>query len=152
MAGLIIRLAACAALVAGALAALGLGLAAASNRQVECLAIGQLVDISYESRGSLHTERVRVGDDWGKLAANQGDYGCMGRCGPGCPSHGSGTWTRDCLIHDVCSYRNTSRRGPLDPSCGARHLDTFDDVAASLVGAARCEGAPLAGTTEAPPP
>lgn len=134
-----------AAVAASLVAAGGIYVGVATNRSVTCVAVGQVVEIAYASRGAVHSERVRVGDDWGRLAQNAGDYGCMGRCGPGCPSRGPGLWTRDCLVHDVCSYRNASRLGPLDPSCGSAHVDTFDDVAAALIGRAGCDGAPAAG-------
>lgn len=142
-----------AAVAAGLFIACGSYVGVAANRSVTCVARGQVVEVAYHSGGAIHTERVQVGSDWGKLAQNDGDYGCMGRCGPGCPRRGSGLWTRDCLVHDVCSYRNASRFGPLDKSCGRAHVDTFDDVAAAIVGLARCDGASAARAVapESPP-
>ena len=134
-----------AALAASLVAACGIYVGVASNRSVTCVAIGQVVEVAYRRHGAVRTEQVQVGSDWGKLAQNHGDYGCMGRCGPGCAGRGSGLWTRDCLVHDVCSYRNASRFGPLDTNCGSAHVNSFDDVAVALVGLVHCDGASASG-------
>lgn len=85
---------------------------------VDCLEPGERREFSYEVAGKLHEESLVVGEDWGFLESNQGDYACMGLCGPGCENKENGVWLYHCMVHDACSYRYSSKNFMEDPNCG----------------------------------
>ena len=62
---------------------------------------------------------------------NGNDYGCLGRCGPGCsglpPWRDTSTWSIDCLKHDVCSYYFSDTSGSSVAMCKDALLSAADD-------------------------
>ena len=85
----------------------------------------KIVKITFTDQQGVHFENVKWSDNWGVLEENTGNYDCMGRCGEGCldqNSHRRSIWSQACFSHDLCSYRNASRLGILDPNCGDEFL------------------------------
>lgn len=83
---------------------------------------------------------VRVGECWG-TDSDGDDYGCMGRCGPGCQVESPGlcsNWSLNCLRHDVCSYYYNSAGGALDPACGYAFLRGTRDYVIPCLSDERC--------------
>lgn len=64
------------------------------------------------------------GECWGTNPINNGNYDCLGRCGPGCGTWACSNWGRDCLKHDVCGYYFNAEGGAADDHCG----DEFDQA------------------------
>ena len=99
------------------------------NEGKKCVAKGSSVLAAYTHKSSTgatlySSENVVVGSNWGYLAANRGDYNCMGRCGAGCSGGG---YTKDCLDHDTCSYRKQATGGGSNIHCGDEYKAASDD-------------------------
>jgi hypothetical protein len=94
-----------------------------------CIEPGKEVAVTYTDASGTQIERVMVGADFGKLAANNGSYQCMGRCGIDCDSDPRvGPWLLNCLSHDICSFRNASRDFFFDSQCGDEAWLAFRDA------------------------
>ncbi len=52
---------------------------------------------------------------------------CLGRCGAGCSSDGSGAYRQDCADHDACCRRHGDCLNPLDAECGDEYFEAADD-------------------------
>jgi len=65
---------------------------------------------------------MQVGECWGTLPKTGGVYNCQGQCGPSCISGCNiltvGSWSRNCLRHDVCSWYFCSTNGGSNTYCG----------------------------------
>jgi hypothetical protein len=99
------------------------------NEGKKCVARGSTVLAAYTHKSSsgstlYASENVVVGSNWGYLAANRGDYNCMGRCGAGCSGGG---YTKDCLDHDTCSFRKQATGGRDNVHCGDEFSAASDD-------------------------
>lgn len=71
---------------------------------------------------------------------------CLGRCGAGCGSTGSGIYSLDCAEHDRCCRAHGGCFNPLDSECGDEYREAASDF---LFGSPNCtEGClPQAATT-----
>lgn len=95
--------------------------------QITCLKKLDSAMAAWTDKVGMHEENITVG-----VAENR-RYDCMGRCGAGCLMKSlikpfvQQHWTQDCLNHDMCSYRNNSTMGAMDPNCGDEFVSASDD-------------------------
>jgi hypothetical protein len=95
------------------------------NEGITCIKKGSTVTAQWNTQLSSYVaENIVVGVNW------PNSYGCMGRCGADCGWGAPSSWTKDCLDHDACSYRNNASGGSSDPNCG----DEFDEAADDWLG------------------
>eukprot|EP00493_Phyllostaurus_siculus_P011548 UN11710 len=73
---------------------------------------------------------MQGGECWGKQPNTNGDYDCLGKCGPGC-TDGQANWARDCLKHDVCSWYFGASGGIADGDCGDSWWQATNDYVSS---------------------
>ncbi|MDQ3230190.1 MAG: hypothetical protein M3Q07_00070 [Pseudobdellovibrionaceae bacterium] len=104
-----------------------------ANEGISCIKKGALVKAQWNTRATSYVaEDIVVGVNW------PNSYGCMGRCGGDCGWGPPSAWTKDCLDHDACSYRNNASGGASDPNCGDEFNEAADDwLSGVLVG---CSG------------
>jgi len=76
---------------------------------------------------------MQVGECWATNPVNGNDYTCQGKCGPGCGNINCGSWARDCLRHDVCSWYYGSSGGAKDEQCGYAYDLAADDFLANCL-------------------
>ena len=90
---------------------------------VRCIKKGSTVRAEWNTQSSSYKyQDIRVGSNY------PNNYGCMGRCGADCGSWWvASSWTKDCLDHDVCSYKNNASGGSSDPNCGDEYNEAADD-------------------------
>mmetsp|Transcript_8295 Transcript_8295/g.22141 ORF Transcript_8295/g.22141 Transcript_8295/m.22141 type:complete len:369 (-) Transcript_8295:95-1201(-) len=91
---------------------------------VSCLTEGHEANAVWtDSNGTLHNVSVIVGSTAGP------NYGCMGRCGKGCPKHNKSkvVYTQKCLNHDQCSLESRSHNGMRDKECGEEYKRAMPD-------------------------
>lgn len=89
-----------------------------------CLTEGKEANAVWtDSNGTLHNVSVIVGSSAGP------NYGCMGRCGKGCPKHNKSkvVYTQNCLNHDQCSLESRSHKGMRDKECGEEYKRAMPD-------------------------
>jgi len=92
------------------------------NEGITCIKKGATVTAQWNTpRSSYVAEDIVVAVNWPNY------YGCMGRCGGDCGWGAPASWTKDCLDHDACSYRNSARGGASDPNCGDEYNESADD-------------------------
>lgn len=92
------------------------------NEGVSCIKKNSTVKAEWNTLASGYvSENVVVGVKWGS------GYGCMGRCGSDCGGWLPSSWTKDCMDHDACSYRNSSSGGASDSNCGDEFNEAADD-------------------------
>ena len=62
---------------------------------------------------------------------NKNQYGCLGRCGPGCSNvpawRDMSAWSLDCLKHDICSYYFSDASGSSVDMCKDALISAADD-------------------------
>mmetsp|Transcript_29307 Transcript_29307/g.62298 ORF Transcript_29307/g.62298 Transcript_29307/m.62298 type:complete len:272 (-) Transcript_29307:61-876(-) len=93
---------------------------------VSCLTVGEKITVEWSDSKGRHSKDVVVGSEL-TYEGQVGDYSCMGMCGPGCNGK---RYTRDCLLHDTCSfYRHSDQTalGGTDPNCGKFWWNAADD-------------------------
>mmetsp|Transcript_26397 Transcript_26397/g.54433 ORF Transcript_26397/g.54433 Transcript_26397/m.54433 type:complete len:263 (-) Transcript_26397:87-875(-) len=93
---------------------------------VKCLRPGENVTVEWSDRSGHHNHTIEVGSEL-TYEGQVGDYRCMGMCGGGCNGK---YYTRDCLVHDTCSYyghQDKSSLHGLDPDCGSYWWKAVDD-------------------------
>ncbi len=103
------------------------------NDGITCIKKGTTVKAQWSTKlVPLVAEDIMVGANW------PNNYGCMGRCGGDCGWGAPSAWTKDCLDHDACSFRNSASGGASDPNCG----DEFNEAADDWIGGvwAGCNG------------
>jgi len=76
---------------------------------------------------------TQVGECWGVNPINNGNYGCQGQCGAGCISGCGifslgGSWSRNCLKHDICSWYFGAGGGGSDKNCGTSYNQASGDL------------------------
>ena len=92
------------------------------NEGVSCIKKGSTVKAEWNTKTlSYVSENIVVGANW------PNNYGCMGRCGADCGWGAPSSWTKDCLDHDACSFRNSASGGASDPNCGDEYNESSDD-------------------------
>ncbi|MFW7379238.1 MAG: hypothetical protein ACOH5I_10555 [Oligoflexus sp.] len=92
------------------------------NEGITCIKKGTTVKAEWRDRNSTaYSENVLVGTNW------PNNYGCMGRCGSDCGWGAPSSWTKDCMDHDVCSFRHNASGGASDPNCGETFNQAADD-------------------------
>lgn len=93
-----------------------------ADNGISCVKKNTGVKAEWNTRYSGYvSEWVTVGANW------PNGYGCMGRCGADCGWGAPSAWTKDCMDHDACSYRNNSSGGGSDPNCGDEFNEAQDD-------------------------
>jgi hypothetical protein len=93
-----------------------------ANEGISCIRKGTTVTAQWNTQASSYVaENIVVGVNW------PNGYGCMGRCGADCGWGAPSSWTKDCLDHDACSYRNNASGGSSDPNCGDEYDEAADD-------------------------
>lgn len=93
-----------------------------ANEGISCIRKGSTVTAEWNTQASSYVaENIVVGVNW------PSGYGCMGRCGADCGWGAPSSWTKDCLDHDACSYRNSASGGSSDPNCGDEYDEAADD-------------------------
>jgi hypothetical protein len=93
-----------------------------ANEGITCIRKGTVVTAQWNTRYSGYVaENIVVGTNW------PNGYGCMGRCGSDCGWGAPSAWTKDCMDHDACSYRNKASGGASDPNCGDEFNEAADD-------------------------
>jgi hypothetical protein len=96
--------------------------ASLKNEGITCIKKGSTVTAQWNTQASAYVaENIVVGVNW------PNGYGCMGRCGADCGWGAPSSWTKDCLDHDACSYRNNASGGASDPNCGDEYNEAADD-------------------------
>jgi len=73
---------------------------------------------------------MQVGECFGINSINNGEYNCNGKCGGSCGAVDNGSWSANCLRHDVCSWWFGSTGGSKDAECGYAYDLSFSDWAA----------------------
>jgi hypothetical protein len=95
---------------------------ALKNEGISCIKKNTVVKAEWNTQASSYvSEDILVGTNW------PSGYGCMGRCGSDCGGWLPSSWTKDCLDHDACSYRNSASGGASDPNCGDEFNEAADD-------------------------
>jgi hypothetical protein len=95
---------------------------ALKNEGISCIKKNTIVKAEWNTQASGYvSEDILVGTHW------PSGYGCMGRCGSDCGGWLPSSWTKDCLDHDACSYRNSASGGASDPNCGDEFNEAADD-------------------------
>jgi hypothetical protein len=95
---------------------------ALKNEGITCIKKNTIVKAEWNTQGSSYvSENILVGTNW------PSGYGCMGRCGSDCGGWLPSSWTKDCMDHDACSYRNSASGGASDPNCGDEFNEAADD-------------------------
>lgn len=95
---------------------------ALKNEGVTCIKKNTIVKAEWNTQASGYvSENILVGTHW------PNNYGCMGRCGADCGGWLPSSWTKDCMDHDACSYRNSASGGAADPNCGDEYNESADD-------------------------
>lgn len=92
--------------------------------RLSCLTEGdEATAVWTDSNHTVHNVSVIVGSSAGP------NYGCMGRCGKGCPKHNKSrvVYTQNCLNHDQCSLESRSRKGMRDKECGEEYKRAMPD-------------------------
>ncbi len=89
---------------------------------ITCIKKGSSVKAEWNTRTQGYvSEWITTGSNW------PNGYGCMGRCGADCGWGAPSSWTKDCMDHDACSYRNRASGGSSDPNCGDEFNEAQDD-------------------------
>jgi len=95
---------------------------ALKNEGISCIKKNTIVKAEWNTAAvSYVSENILVGTNW------PSGYGCMGRCGSDCGGWLPSSWTKDCMDHDACSYRNSASGGASDPNCGDEFNEAADD-------------------------
>jgi hypothetical protein len=95
---------------------------ALGHEGISCIKKNTLVKVEWSTAAvSYVSENILVGTNW------PSGYGCMGRCGSGCGAWLPSSWTKDCMDHDACSYRNGASGGAADTNCGDEFNEAADD-------------------------
>jgi len=76
---------------------------------------------------------MKVGECWGVNPTNKANYECQGQCGAGCIKGCGlfslgGSWSRNCLRHDVCSWYYGASGGGSDANCGKPYNQASGDL------------------------
>jgi hypothetical protein len=112
-----------------------------NNDGITCVKKGVAYKCTYDAgrTGTIRSENVTAGSNYGYNPTNGGTYDCMGRCGGGCSGVSIyGRYTFDCLEHDICSFRFNSSGGGSDANCGDEYDNAYDDFV--NVGVYGCDG------------
>ncbi|MDQ3232239.1 MAG: hypothetical protein M3Q07_10495 [Pseudobdellovibrionaceae bacterium] len=105
---------------------------ALKNEGITCIKKNTIVKAEWNTLAASYvTENILVGTNW------PNSYGCMGRCGANCGNWLPSSWTKDCMDHDACSYRNSSSGGAADPNCGDEFTESADDWTFGVVNGCR---------------
>jgi len=94
--------------------------------EVSCLTKNKTITVEWSDTTGQHSMDVVVGSEL-TYEGQVGDYRCMGLCGAGCNGN---YYTRDCLVHDTCSFygrKDQKSLGGADPDCGKFWWDAADD-------------------------
>ncbi len=96
------------------------------NKNIKYLNPGEQISVSYKDNlNQLHEQTMIVGE------ALADDFGCMGACGPSCPSRGlPNAFTLDCLKHDLCVFEfgaDPVNKRSDHPMCGILFDNAVDD-------------------------
>jgi hypothetical protein len=93
-----------------------------TNDGITCIKKNTTVKAEWSTQAASYvSENILVGTNW------PNGYGCMGRCGSDCGGWLPSSWTKDCMDHDACSYRNSASGGAADPNCGDEFNEAADD-------------------------
>jgi len=89
------------------------------------VSIGQAINIQFyqDPVDKMCLEiTLQIGECWGENPINHNLYDCQGQCGPSCVGKCQwpfgGSWSRNCLRHDVCSWYFGSSDGMVNDKCG----------------------------------
>ena len=115
--------------------------------------------VEFDDRdGKCYGIVMQGGECWGRpYPSYDGNWDCMGRCGPACGGVICSNWSRDCLKHDVCGWYHKSRgvlqtppgllipnpyNGATDPDCGDEFVFADNDYQSCCVWPCRrrCKG------------
>jgi hypothetical protein len=119
----------------------GVSAQSVNNDGITCVKKGAAYKCTYDAgrTGTVYSENVTAGSNYGYNTTNGGTYDCMGRCGGGCSGVSIyGRYTFDCLEHDICSFRFSSSGGGSDANCGDEYDNAYDDFV--NVGTYGCNG------------